>query len=106
MADADLTIAIGTRFQAGVGGANAALTPPGKLIHIDIDASVIGRVHQTDVSIVGDAAEAVAHLDAASNPEPADEEFVGRVLESNRGLRESLTKRLGPDYEGIMNTIR
>jgi len=106
MADADLTIAIGTRFQAGVGGANAALTPPGKLLHIDIDASVIGRVHKTDVAIVGDASEALSRLDAAINPEPADEAFVEKLLASNQQLRQSLTKRLGPDYEGIMHAIR
>ncbi len=106
MADADLTIAIGTRFQAGVGGTNAALTPPGKLLHIDIDASVVGRVHKTDVGIIGDASEAVRRLDAAINPEPADPAFVERVLSSNQQLRQTLTKRLGPDYEGIMHAIR
>ena len=106
MTDADLTIAIGTRFQAGVGGANAALTPPGKLLHIDIDAAVIGRVHKTDVAIVADANDALMGIDAAINPEPADEAFVARVLASSRRLRETLVKRLGPDYAGIMTTIR
>ena len=65
MMDADLTIAIGTRFQVGVGGAGAALKPPGKLLHIDIDASIIDRVHKSDASLTGNAAEILPAIEAA-----------------------------------------
>lgn len=105
MADADLTIAVGTRFQAGVGGANAALTPPGKLLHIDIDPSVIGRAHRTDAGLVGDAATLLPAIEAAINPEPADADFVARVQKSNQELRNILRRRIGPDYTGILDTF-
>jgi acetolactate synthase-1/2/3 large subunit len=106
IADADLTIAIGTRFQAGVGGTAAHLTPPGKLLHIDVDASIIDRVHKADASLVGDAALTIPLLEAAMNPEPADEDFVQRVQGSNQALRQVLTERIGPDYQGIMECVR
>jgi acetolactate synthase-1/2/3 large subunit len=106
MADADLTIAIGTRFQVGVGGAGAQLTPPGNLLHIDIDASVIDRVHKSDVALVGDAVTVLPMIEDAMNPEPADGEFVSKVQQSGRDLKAILRKRIGPDYEGIMNKIR
>lgn len=106
IASADLTIAIGTRFQVGVGGTSASLKPPGKLLHIDIDAGVINLVHQADVAVIGDAAQILEQLEAAINPEPADDNFVEGVLQRNQEMRGILKDRLGPDYAGIMDTIR
>lgn len=105
MADADLTIAIGTRFQVGVGGASAKLRPPGKLLHLDIDPAVINRVHHADVSLVGDAGELINSLTAAINPEPAESDFVTRIQNSNQALRSALRRRLGSDFEGILDTL-
>ncbi|MFT7221995.1 MAG: acetolactate synthase-1/2/3 large subunit, partial [Candidatus Azotimanducaceae bacterium] len=106
MADADLTIAIGTRFQVGVGGTGAALRPAGKLLHIDIDPSVINRVHRADVALVGDVNNLLPRLDQLMNPEPADTAFVSRMQTENRTLRVTLRNRLGDDYEGILDTLR
>ena len=106
MMDADLTIAIGTRFQVGVGGSGAALKPPGKLLHIDIDASIVDRVHKSDASLIGAAAEILPAIDAAMNPQPCSPEFVEKIQAGNRELRQKLRKRLGPDYEGILDAIR
>jgi acetolactate synthase-1/2/3 large subunit len=51
---ADVIVAIGTRFdsrtQRWIG------SPEAKVIHVDLDPSVIGRTLQTEVSLVGDAA--------------------------------------------------
>ncbi|MBT4162585.1 MAG: hypothetical protein HOC70_10825 [Gammaproteobacteria bacterium] len=104
--DAELTIAIGTRFQVGVSGSGALLQPPGKLLHIDIDPSVVDLVHRSDASVIGDARSVLQSIDSAMNFESGDEDFAGRVQEANQGLRQTLRNRLGPDYEGIMNTIR
>lgn len=106
MADADLTIAIGTRFQVGVGGVGAALRPAGKLLHIDIDPAVISRVHPADVAIVGDVKEILPALNQLINPKPADQDFVKKVQTSNQSLRSTLRKRLGADYEGILDSLR
>jgi acetolactate synthase-1/2/3 large subunit len=62
LAAADVTLAIGTRFQAGVDGANHRLKPAGQLIHIDIDPAVIGRAHRATVAVVGDARVSIEAL--------------------------------------------
>ena len=52
---ADLTLAIGTKFAVGVDGQFAHQTPPGKLLHIDIDGNMIGRTHQAHIGVIADA---------------------------------------------------
>ena len=51
----DLTIAIGTRFQVGVGGNGANLRRPAKLLDKGIDADMINRVYGAEKSLVADA---------------------------------------------------
>ena len=46
-ASCDLTLAIGCRFSE-VGTGSYGLQPPGKLIHVDIDPSVLGRNYSAD----------------------------------------------------------
>ena len=53
--DADLVIAIGARFDDRVTGDLSKFAPNAKKIHIDIDASCIGKNVPVDVPIVGDA---------------------------------------------------
>jgi len=60
LSTADVTIAVGTRFQAGVDGRNAVYGPAGKLVHIDIDNRVLGLVHKADVEVLGDASNALS----------------------------------------------
>ncbi len=106
IADADVTLAIGTRFQVGVAGAGAALKPPGHLLHLDTDPSVINRVHKSAASLIGDVRDLLPLIEDALNPEPADKDFVTKIRNSNLALRETLRERIGPDYAGIMDTIR
>ncbi|HKN71494.1 MAG TPA: thiamine pyrophosphate-binding protein [Terriglobales bacterium] len=60
-ASCDLTLAIGCRFSE-VGTGSYGMTPPGKLIHVDIDPSVLGKNYPADLPIVSDAASFVASL--------------------------------------------
>ena len=106
VSDADLTIAVGTRFQVGGGGAAAHLKPPGKLLHIDIDASVINLVHRADTMLVGDAQEVLTALAQAVNPEPSDPAFVQQVQQGTQQMRGVLRERLGPDYAALMDAMR
>ena len=53
--DSDLVIAIGARFDDRVTGDLSKFAPNAKKIHIDIDASCIGKNVPIDVPIVGDA---------------------------------------------------
>ena len=52
--EADVLLAVGTRFQAG-DTRNGALALASRLIHIDADAGVIGRNYRPSITIVGDA---------------------------------------------------
>ncbi len=60
--DADLVIAIGARFDDRVTGDLSKFAPNAKKIHIDIDASCIGKNVPVDVPIVGDAKNVLTEL--------------------------------------------
>ncbi|MCZ6503230.1 MAG: thiamine pyrophosphate-dependent enzyme, partial [Gammaproteobacteria bacterium] len=106
LTDCELTIAIGTRFQVGVNGRSANLKPPGKLLHLDIDPATLNRLHVADLAIEGDANELLQAISLQLNPEPGDDEFLRKIQQSGKGVKQGLRKRIGPDYEGIMDTIR
>ncbi len=103
--EADVTLAIGTRFQAGVDGGNHQLVPPGKLVHIDIDPGVIGRAHRATVPVVGDALAAIEAIRRDLKAEPNDGQFNAGVFESRDGVRGALRSRLGDDYVAILDAL-
>ncbi len=70
-ASCDLTLAIGCRFSE-VGTGSYGMTPPGKLIHVDIDPSVLGKNYPADLPIVSDAANFVTSLLPHLTPRPVD----------------------------------
>ena len=59
---ADLVVAIGARFDDRVTGDLDKFAPNAKKIHIDIDASCIGKNVPVDVPIVGDAKNVLTEL--------------------------------------------
>ena len=65
MHDCDVMVAIGARFDDRVTGRLDAFAPGSKKIHIDIDASSIGKNVRADIGIVGDAASVLEDLIAA-----------------------------------------
>ena len=60
-AGCDMTLAIGARFSE-VGTGSYGLTPPGKLVHVDVDDSVIGKNYPADVPVIADAGAFVTAL--------------------------------------------
>ncbi|MFN4176265.1 acetolactate synthase 3 large subunit [Phenylobacterium sp.] len=62
MHDCDVMVAIGARFDDRVTGRLDAFAPTSRKIHIDVDASSIGKNVRADVGIVGDAASVLADL--------------------------------------------
>ncbi|WP_374472970.1 acetolactate synthase 3 large subunit [Phenylobacterium sp.] len=62
MHDCDVMVAIGARFDDRVTGRLDAFAPTSRKIHIDIDASSIGKNVRADVGIVGDAASVLEDL--------------------------------------------
>lgn len=107
MRDADVTLAIGTSFAVGVGGAAAGLTPPGKLIQIDVDPGVIGRTHRAHVPVGGDAALAIdGLLLELTDVPPNDAQFNDGLKQTAEGLRSGIRPRLGKDVPRLLDAIR
>lgn len=73
--DADLVLAIGTRFaETDASSWNPAYTwrfPPSRLIQIDIDPAEIGRNYPVELGVVADAGPAVAAILQAARGRPA-----------------------------------
>lgn len=60
--EADLIIAIGTRFSDRVAENFLELVPKAKIVHIDIDPAEIGKIFNSNVPIVGDARNVLEDL--------------------------------------------
>ncbi|MFZ5720784.1 MAG: acetolactate synthase 3 large subunit [Pseudomonadota bacterium] len=65
MHDCDVMVAIGARFDDRVTGRLDAFAPTSRKIHIDVDASSIGKNVRADIGIVGDAASVLEDMVAA-----------------------------------------
>jgi acetolactate synthase-1/2/3 large subunit len=63
----DVMLNIGARFDDRVTGRLDAFSPGSRKIHIDIDASSIGKNVKTDIGIVGDAGSVLADMITAWN---------------------------------------
>src|SRR3990170_4127994 len=60
--EADVLLAVGTRFSDRATGNTDTFCPDAKKIHIDIDAAEIGKNIEVDVPIVADAKKALAAI--------------------------------------------
>ena len=58
----DLLVAVGARFDDRATGKLSEFAPDAKVIHLDVDASEIGRLRPADVGIVGDLRAALRAL--------------------------------------------
>jgi len=105
--EADLTIAIGTKFAVGVDGQFQAQTPPGEMIQIDIDGNMIGRTHPAHVEVLADAKSALTAINAnLEEIQPNDGQFNQHIWQARDGLRSAMRKRLGTDWPQVMDYIR
>ncbi len=105
--DAEITLAIGTRFAVGVDGQFARQTPPGELLQIDIDPAMIGRTHRAHVGVQADARLAIeALLSRLDDLSGNDSQFNDKVWTSREGVRSAMRKRLGDDWPHVMDKLR
>ncbi len=102
--DADVVLAVGTRFRGGPLQWNMKL--PGKLIHLDIDARNLDLTHRADLALIGDAKLGLAALASGLNAPAGDREFVAKMQGVRTQVRASHRKRIGPDHAGIMDALR
>lgn len=121
---ADLLIAIGTRFQAGVGGAQAGLPMP-PMVHIDIDPRNINLNYKAKVGLVGDARLTVDALleqlndstgdgqnpdtqapeTQASETKTRDTHYSDKLLAAAAETKARNVERIGPDHHAVLNTL-
>jgi acetolactate synthase-1/2/3 large subunit len=64
VAESDLLIAVGVRFDDRVTGKLATFAPQARVIHIDIDPANVGKNRAPEMSLVADAREALCALQA------------------------------------------
>jgi acetolactate synthase I/II/III large subunit len=103
LAEADLVLAVGSRFPM-IGGRWPAL-PPG-LIHLDADPAVIGLNHEASVELVGDALAGLQDILGAVTGGGAEPAFTKRAAEAAARARDAGRELIGPDHRAIMDAIR
>jgi acetolactate synthase I/II/III large subunit len=89
MGEADVLLAVGTRFSDRATANLNSFTPNAKKIHIDIDAAEIGKNIEVDVPVVGDAKISMQMLHAATQKKLLKKEsapWIKRVKEVKEKL--------------------
>ena len=73
MQEADLLLALGSRFDDRVTGRLDSFAPDAKVVHVDIDPAELGKIRHPDVAIRGDAKRVMAAmLDTLGSAQTAD----------------------------------
>ncbi len=94
MAECDLLIAAGVRFDDRATGLLSGFCPEAKVIHVDIDASEIGKLRSVDAGILADVRTAFAALAPEVAVQPR-REWGERI----RALEESFPRNLAEDFQ-------
>ena len=105
IAGADVVLAVGTRFQMSTPMARA-LTIPGQLIHLDVDPTVIGLVHQAAVALVGDAKLGLQDLLDRVDAGSADATLAARAVAVRAAADAETSDAIGPDFTRLIDIIR
>ncbi|NQU18011.1 MAG: biosynthetic-type acetolactate synthase large subunit [Candidatus Saganbacteria bacterium] len=79
--EADLLIAVGSRFDDRVTGHLPSFAPKAKHIHIDIDPAEIGKIVQVDVPIVGDCKNVLKEFLAKVSCKDKHEPWIDQINE-------------------------
>ena len=101
--EADVLIAIGTRFQAGVAGNQIKITLP-SLVHIDLDPRTINLNFTAEVGVVADAKSALTAL-ASADIEKGDAQYREKLQALATETREQTLERIGPDHTTALNAV-
>jgi len=106
--EADLLVAIGTRFQ-GPNTENWRMELPARLVQLDIDPAVPGRNYPVQATVIGDAKHSTAalldELDRLRAPQVlAEPLWSDHVVAATRSARERLRETLGPQV-GLLDAL-
>lgn len=91
MHKADLIIAVGARFDDRITGTLGTFAPHAKILHVDIDPSVIDKNVKADIAIIGDANEVLGQF---------NQELARRSEDINPALIEEWWKQI-QDWRGL-----
>ena len=94
MSEADLLLAVGTRFSDRATANLNTFAPHAKKIHVDIDAAEIGKNIDVDVAVVGDAKISMQMIYAATQKKLQNKEgaaWLKRIKEVKEKLNPSMT---------------
>ncbi len=103
---ADVILAVGCRFaHRSTRGLllNLAFRPDQALIHLDLDATVIGKMYPTTLGIVGDARDGLAGIVKALGPGPGTSQWDWDWLATQRAAR---GPRYTKDAERLITVLR
>ena len=92
--DADLTIAIGTKFAVGVDGQFHEQTPPGELIQIDIDGNM-WKDAQGSIGVLSDAKSALNQLKPLLSDLSQNDSQFNESAQAREGVQTAMRARLG-----------
>ena len=102
--EADLLIAIGTRFDDRVTGDIDTFAPLAKTIHADIDPAEVGKIRPVDVPIVGDAKRVLSELnDYFTKDGKYKAPEIGPWLDRLRDLKERFPRGYDPQSDGSLS---
>ncbi|WP_419842156.1 thiamine pyrophosphate-binding protein [Candidatus Poriferisodalis sp.] len=106
-AEADLLLAVGTRFQ-NYATRVWTLRLPAELIHLDADPGVIGLNYPASLAAVGDAKLSLAGLlERLGDGTPTvDDGYVDRARKHRDADIESMREEIGADHAAICDAIR
>ena len=104
LGDADVVLAIGTRFQA-VATWFWSLPMPRGLIHVDVDPSVLGKNYPPQVAVVGDAKLAADWLAQELGYTTVDPGFLALAACVRADLAGETERRIGRDHARICDAI-
>src|SRR6266571_3985077 len=93
---ADVIVAIGLRFDDRVTGNTKGFAPRAKIVHVDLDASEIGKNVPVALALVGDARGVTERLVAAVAPRSC-EAWLAEILGWARPPADSYRGDLSPD---------
>jgi acetolactate synthase-1/2/3 large subunit len=103
MNQADLVVAIGSRFDDRVTGRLDAFSPHSRKVHIDIDRSSVNKNVRVDLAIIADAGHALEDMvriwKARQHPKPDTSEWWHRI----QGWRAVRSLDFPEDVAGISN---
>ncbi|MGJ3508001.1 thiamine pyrophosphate-binding protein [Enemella sp. A6] len=109
IADSDVLLAVGSRFQQYPTG-QWTLPWPERIVQLDVDPLMIGRSFSPEVAVIADArpglaalADGLGDLDEAALSERTDRLNAGRA--ATEATRAEYAKRSGPDHRAIVESF-